>query len=212
MWRTAARPGAHARDGMTSEQAQQILDELKAIHKSVEARPVRRAGSPRRRRPDDKVSMALPDRRLLGRQGECTAGAGRVHRLPVPVLPAVPQHVVSRRSRRTTSTPARSASSAATSRSTSTRTRRGATAARCAAEQGKFWELRHTMIVNASQLQADKIDGLRGQRVDGRAQVPGVRRRRTSSRPRSTRTSPKALRPASTERRRSCSVVSRTAS
>jgi superoxide dismutase len=35
--------------------------------------------------------------------------------------------------------------------------RRGANAARCAAEQGKFWELRHTMIVNASQLQQDKI-------------------------------------------------------
>jgi protein-disulfide isomerase len=35
--------------------------------------------------------------------------------------------------------------------------RRGAIAARCAAEQGKFWELRHAMIVNASQLQQDKI-------------------------------------------------------
>ena len=37
--------------------------------------------------------------------------------------------------------------------------RRSATAARCAAEQGKFWELRHTMIVNANQLQADKLGG-----------------------------------------------------
>ena len=37
--------------------------------------------------------------------------------------------------------------------------RRGATAGRCAAEQGKFWELRHTMIVNANQLQADKLGG-----------------------------------------------------
>ena len=36
---------------------------------------------------------------------------------------------------------------------------RGAIAARCAAEQGKYWELRHTMIVNASQLQPDKIEG-----------------------------------------------------
>jgi protein-disulfide isomerase len=36
--------------------------------------------------------------------------------------------------------------------------RRGAYAARCAAEQGKYWELRHAMIVNASQLQQDKIN------------------------------------------------------
>ena len=37
--------------------------------------------------------------------------------------------------------------------------RRSAVAARCAAEQGKYWELRHVMIVNASQLQPDKIVG-----------------------------------------------------
>ena len=34
-----------------------------------------------------------------------------------------------------------------------------AVAARCAAEQGKYWEFRHTMIINASQLQPDKIVG-----------------------------------------------------
>jgi len=37
--------------------------------------------------------------------------------------------------------------------------RRAAVAARCAGEQGRFWELRHVMIVNANQLQADKILG-----------------------------------------------------
>jgi protein-disulfide isomerase len=34
---------------------------------------------------------------------------------------------------------------------------RAAMAARCAADQGKFWELRHVMIVNASQLQSQNI-------------------------------------------------------
>ena len=34
---------------------------------------------------------------------------------------------------------------------------RAALAARCAADQGKFWEMRHVMIVNASQLQAQNI-------------------------------------------------------
>ena len=35
--------------------------------------------------------------------------------------------------------------------------RRAATAGRCAAEQGKFWEMRHLMIVNAEQLKADNL-------------------------------------------------------
>ena len=35
--------------------------------------------------------------------------------------------------------------------------RRAATAGRCAAEQGKFWEMRHVMIVNAEQLKPDNL-------------------------------------------------------
>jgi len=36
---------------------------------------------------------------------------------------------------------------------------RAAAAARCAAEQGKFWELRHSMISNASKLEVDHLAG-----------------------------------------------------
>ena len=36
---------------------------------------------------------------------------------------------------------------------------RSAVAGRCAGEQGKYWELRHMMFVNSSQLQPDKIVG-----------------------------------------------------
>src|SRR5438876_8921184 len=51
---------AHA-DGITSEQAQQILDELKAIRKTLEQRPVAPApGQPQAAQPQsDKVSMAF---------------------------------------------------------------------------------------------------------------------------------------------------------
>ena len=35
--------------------------------------------------------------------------------------------------------------------------RRAATAGRCAAEQGKYWEMRHVMIVNAEALKADNL-------------------------------------------------------
>src|ERR1700712_756360 len=48
--------------GITSDQAQQILDELKAIRKNLEARPVQAAPAPAQAAApvDDKVSMALP--------------------------------------------------------------------------------------------------------------------------------------------------------
>lgn len=36
---------------------------------------------------------------------------------------------------------------------------RAAAAGRCAAEQGKFWELRHTMLANAGKLNAEQILG-----------------------------------------------------
>lgn len=40
--------------------------------------------------------------------------------------------------------------------------RRAAAAARCAGEQGKFWEMRHVLIVNAEALQQDKLNGYAG--------------------------------------------------
>jgi protein-disulfide isomerase len=41
--------------------------------------------------------------------------------------------------------------------------RRAATAGRCAAEQGKFWEMRHVMIVNAAQLKPENLASYAGQ-------------------------------------------------
>jgi protein-disulfide isomerase len=40
--------------------------------------------------------------------------------------------------------------------------RRAATAGRCAAEQGKYWEMRHVMIVNAEALKADNLASYAG--------------------------------------------------
>src|SRR5207237_5791021 len=50
-------------EGMTSEQAQQILDELKAIRKTLEQRPAAPApaqGQAQAQPQSDKVSMAFP--------------------------------------------------------------------------------------------------------------------------------------------------------
>jgi protein-disulfide isomerase len=146
-------------DGMTSEQAQQILDELKAIHKSLDARPVA-APQPAAPAPqDDKVSMTFPAGGFsVGKENaplvlveytdyQCPF-CQRYHNDSFAQIKAnfidtgkiryisrdfpLPFHENARRS---------------------------ATAARCAGEQGKFWELRDTLIINASQLQADKLPG-----------------------------------------------------
>ena len=146
-------------DGITSEQAQQILDELKAIHKSLDARPAAPAQPGAPAPVDDKVSMAFPPGGFsVGKENaplvvveytdyQCPF-CQRYHNDSFAQIKAnfidtgkvryisrdfpLPFHENARRS---------------------------ATAARCAAEQGKFWELRHTMIVNASQLQPDKLGG-----------------------------------------------------
>jgi protein-disulfide isomerase len=148
-------------DGITSEQAQQILDELKAIRKTLETRPAMPA-QPAAQAPapvDDKVSMVFPAGGFsVGKENaplvlveytdyQCPF-CQRYHNDSFAQIKAnfidtgkiryisrdfpLPFHENARRS---------------------------ATAARCAAEQGKFWELRHTMIVNANQLQADKLGG-----------------------------------------------------
>jgi protein-disulfide isomerase len=146
-------------EGITSEQAQQILDELKAIRKTLEARPAAPAQPSAPAPVDDKVSMAFTSGGFsVGKENaplvlieytdyQCPF-CQRYHNDSFAQIKAnfidtgkvryisrdfpLPFHENARRS---------------------------ATAARCAAEQGKFWELRHTMIVNASQLQADKLGG-----------------------------------------------------
>src|SRR5258706_11050734 len=69
--------------------------------------------------------------------------------------------------------------------------RRAATAGRCAAEQGKYWEMRHVMIVNAEAL---KAENLATYAVPSRSTSPSSRAASspTSSRRRSIRTLPKA--------------------
>ena len=146
-------------DGITSEQAQQILDELRAIHKSIDARPAGPAAPAAPAPVDDKVSMAFPPGGFsVGKENaplvlveytdyQCPF-CQRYHndsfaQIKTNFVDTGKVRYISR------DFPLPFHENA----------RRSATAARCAAEQGKFWELRHTMIVNASQLQPDKLGG-----------------------------------------------------
>ncbi len=146
--------------GITSEQAQQILDELKAIRKTLEQRPIAPSpGQPQAQPQSDKVSMAFtPGGFSVGKDDaplvlveytdyQCPF-CQRFHtdayaQLKTNYIDTGKLRFVSR------DFPLDFHENA----------RRSAVAARCAAEQGKYWELRHVMIVNASQLQLDKIVG-----------------------------------------------------
>ena len=148
--------------GITSDQAQQILAELKAIRKTLETRPAAPAqpAAPAPAPPvDDKVSMVFPPGGFsVGKENaplvlveytdyQCPF-CQRYHndsfaQIKTNFIDTGKVRYVSR------DFPLPFHENA----------RRSATAARCAAEQGKFWELRHTMIVNANQLQADKLGG-----------------------------------------------------
>jgi len=148
-------------EGITSDQAQQILDELKAIRKNLEARPVQAAPAPAQPAPaaDDKVSMASP------------VGGFSVGKDDAPLmLVEYTDYQCPFCQRFHTDSYAQIKSNYIDTGKVKFVSRdfplgfhenamRGAVAARCAAEQGKYWELRHTMIINASQLQPDKIEG-----------------------------------------------------
>jgi protein-disulfide isomerase len=146
-------------EGITSEQAQQILDELKAIRKTLETRPAAPAQPAAPAPVDDKVSMVFPPGGFsVGKENaplvlveytdyQCPF-CQRYHndsfaQIKTNFIDTGKIRYISR------DFPLPFHENA----------RRSATAARCAAEQGKFWELRHTMIVNANQLQADKLGG-----------------------------------------------------
>jgi protein-disulfide isomerase len=145
--------------GITSDQATQILEELKAIRKNLEARPIAPvAAAPAPARPvDDKVSYAfVPGSFTLGKDDaplvlveytdyQCPF-CQRFHNDAFAQIKT--NYIDTGKIRFVTRDFPLSFHENAM---------RGAVAARCSAEQGKFWDFRNTLIANASQLQADKI-------------------------------------------------------
>ena len=154
----AAAMPAHA-DGMTSEQAQQMLDELKAIRKALEQGGQGTAQAAPAPAPDDKINMAFPP-------GGFSLGKANA---PLVLVEYTDYQCPFCQQFHNTAYAQIKANYIDTGKirfvsrdfplDFHENARRGANAARCAAEQGKFWELRHTMIVNANQLQQDKIAG-----------------------------------------------------
>ena len=143
-------------DGITSEQAKQIIEELKAIRQAVEQN--NRAAQPAPA-PDDKVSIAFPSGGFS--QGKANAPLVMVEYTDYqcPFCQQFHNTAFAQIKANYIDTGKIRFISRDFPLDFHENARRGAYAARCAAEQGKFWELRHTMIVNASQLQQDKLSG-----------------------------------------------------
>ena len=70
--------------------------------------------------------------------------------------------------------------------------RPAALAVRCAGEQGKFWEMRHLVTVNATALSREKYVGCRQGPGPGHQQVSASASPPTGTRPTSTATWPRA--------------------
>jgi len=146
-------------EGMTSEQAQQILDELKAIRKSLEQRPVAPAAGPQAaaRPVDDKVSMAFTPGSFAVGKDDAPLVLVEYTDYQCPFCQRFHNDTFAQIKTNYIDTGKVRFVSKDFPLSFHDNAMRSAVAGRCAAEQGKYWELRHTMIVNASQLQPDKI-------------------------------------------------------
>jgi protein-disulfide isomerase len=149
----AGAPLARA-DGITSEQAQEILNELKLIRQALERQPAA-PGAPAP--VDDKVSMAFaPGGFSIGR-ADAPLVMVEYTDYQCPFCQQFHNTAFAQIKANYIDTGKMRYISRDFPLDFHENARRAAVAARCAGEQGKFWELRHVMIVNAEQLKPDNL-------------------------------------------------------
>lgn len=151
-------PTARAQ-GITSQQADAILEELKQIHLLLERQQLQQqAAAATGPQPNEKVSFSLPeDSYAIGREDaplvlveytdyQCPF----CRQFHITAYDELKKNYIDTGKIRfvTRDFPLEMHENA----------KRAAIAARCAGDQGHFWELRHVMIVNASQLKSDNIE------------------------------------------------------
>jgi protein-disulfide isomerase len=154
----AGMPQAHAQ-GVTSDQAQQILDELKAIRKALEQGGQGAGqGMPMPTpAPDDKVSLAFVSGGFSIGKADAAVVLVEYTDYQCPFCQQFHNTAYEQIKANYIDTGKIRFVSRDFPLDFHENARRAAAAARCAAEQGKFWELRAVMLVNASQLQPDKL-------------------------------------------------------
>jgi len=140
-------------DGITSEQAQEIINELKQIRQTLE-----KLTSPQQApAPDDKVSYKLyPGGFSLG-DAKAPLVMVEYTDFQCPFCQQFHNTAFAQIKANYIDTGKIRFVSRDFPLDFHDNARRAATAGHCAAEQGKFWEMRHVMIVNANALKPDNL-------------------------------------------------------
>jgi len=152
---------AHA-DGMTTEQAQEMLNELKAIRAAVEklqsAPAQQQAAAPA----SDKVSYKLAPGGFSMGDAKAPLVMVEYTDFQCPFCQQFHNTAFAQIKANYIDTGKIRFVSRDFPLGFHENARRAATAGRCAAEQGKYWEMRHVMIVNASALKEDNLTAYAG--------------------------------------------------
>lgn len=154
---TSGLPSLAAAQGLTAEQGNAILEELKLIRQLLEKQAAALApgGAP----VDDKVSLSFaPGGYVLGRE-DAPLTMIEYTDYQCPFCQQFHNTTWVDLKRNYIDTGKLRFVSRDFPLDFHENARRAAVAARCAGEQGRFWELRHAMIVHADQLQAEKLIG-----------------------------------------------------
>jgi protein-disulfide isomerase len=141
-------------DGMTSEQAQEMINELKAIRQAVEKLqpPQQQAAAA-----DDKVSYKLAPGGFSMGDAKAPLVMVEYTDFQCPFCQQFHNTAFAQIKANYIDTGKVRFVSRDFPLNFHENARRAATAGRCAAEQGKFWEMRHIMIVNANALNEDNL-------------------------------------------------------
>jgi protein-disulfide isomerase len=148
----ATAPLASA-DGLTSEQAQEIINELKQIRQTLEKMQSPQAAPA----PDDKVSYKLSPGGFSIGDAKAPLVMVEYTDFQCPFCQQFHNQAFAQIKANYIDTGKIRFVSRDFPLDFHENARRAATAGRCAAEQGKYWEMRHAMIVNAEALKADNL-------------------------------------------------------
>jgi protein-disulfide isomerase len=154
----AAAPYARA-DGMTAEQAQEMINELKQIRQTLEKMQSPQAAPA----PDDKVSYKLSPGGFSMGDAKAPLVMVEYTDFQCPFCQQFHNTAFAQIKANYIDTGKIRFVSRDFPLDFHDNARRAATAGRCAAEQGKYWEMRHVMIVNADQLKPDSLVSYAGQ-------------------------------------------------
>ena len=155
----AAGSTAAAADGFTNDQVKELLNELRLIRQALEkqatAQPTPMAQAPAP--VDDKVNMAFRSTELAIGRADAPLVMVEYTDYQCPFCQQFHNTTWNELKKNYIDTGKVRFISRDFPLAFHENARRAAVASHCGAEQGKFWELRHAMIVNADRLQADRL-------------------------------------------------------